>query len=74
MPVRLRRSVTRIAQDIRTDRASIFLTARLAVLYRYTREADLIVGVSRDGRSAVGMEDSIGPFEDLLVLRNETSR
>ncbi|HZI86285.1 MAG TPA: amino acid adenylation domain-containing protein, partial [Pyrinomonadaceae bacterium] len=60
----------------RRENVTLFMTLFTAftiLLYRYTRQKDVLVGVPVSGRDRVEMEELIGVFVNTLVLRTEVS-
>jgi amino acid adenylation domain-containing protein len=58
----------------RQERATLFMTLLAAfkvVLWRYTGQTDLVVGVPVAGRTRVELEDALGCFTNTLVLRTD---
>ncbi len=58
----------------RQERATLFMTLLAAfkvLLWRYTGQADLVVGVPVAGRTRVEFEDALGCFTNTLVLRTD---
>ncbi len=61
------------ARRLRVTRASLLLGAYLLVLQRNTGADDLIVGVPTSGRYHEELEELVGLFSDLAVLRFDLS-
>jgi len=53
---------------------ALLLTVFQIVLYQYSGKADVIVGTPVAGRNSVELEDVIGLFANLLVIRTNLSR
>jgi aspartate racemase len=51
----------------------VLLTAFQALLYRYTQQDDLVVGLPVSGRDQPGAERAVGPLVNLLPLRTDLS-
>lgn len=57
----------------RTSRASLFMTLATLVkilLYRYTRQEDIVIGTPTAGRNHLDLHNQIGFYVNTLVLRN----
>jgi len=61
-----------LAENENVPLSDIFLTAFQILLYRYTRQADILTGVVAD-RRPVGYENMVGCFADQIVLRSDFS-
>src|SRR5204863_9371769 len=60
----------------RAEGATLFMTLLAAyevLLYRYSGQEDVIVGVPVDDRSRQELEQLIGPFVNSIVLRSDVS-
>ena len=71
LPDRLARRLRDLA---RAENASLFMTLLAAfnvLLYRYTMQSDLVVGVPTAGREQAGTERLIGVFINMLAIRTE---
>ena len=69
-------AAARLVELGRRQGAPLFMTALagfLALLHRYTGQADLLVGTPTAGRNRVELEGLIGFFVNTLVLRNDAS-
>jgi hypothetical protein len=63
-----------LQQFARTRNASLFmvlLTGVEALLYRYTKQEDIVVGTVSSGRVSVDLENQIGCFLNTLALRTK---
>lgn len=49
------------------------LAGILILLHRYTGEVDIAVGTEVIGREGVGLDNLVGPFSNMLVMRGELS-
>jgi aspartate racemase len=69
-------TVQRLRQLSRQDRVTLFmvlLAAFKTLLYRYTRQEDILVGSPVAGRNRMETENNIGFFVNTLVLRTDFS-
>ena len=69
-------SAAALAAFGRQERATLFMSLLAAfkvLLWRYTGQTDLVVGVPVAGRTRVEFEDALGCFTNTLVLRTELS-
>lgn len=66
-----------LAEFGRTQRATVFmvmLTVFKALLHSYSGSEDILVGVPIAGRNRIELEELIGCFVNMLVLRTDLSR
>jgi amino acid adenylation domain-containing protein len=69
LPVELLESLQSLARKQRVTLFMTLLAAFVAVLHRYTRERDLVVGTAISGRNRPELEPLIGLFLNNLALR-----
>src|SRR5437660_8947811 len=73
IPRELMTGVSTLATRQNSTVFMLLLAAFKVLLYRYSRQSDLLVGVPVAGRSQVEIEGVIGFFVDTLVLRDDLS-
>ncbi|HEX5222016.1 MAG TPA: condensation domain-containing protein, partial [Verrucomicrobiae bacterium] len=73
LDVKLGSSLTTLARSEDVSLFMVLLAAFEALLFRYTRQEDLIVGTPVAGRNQVETENLIGCFVNTLALRNRLS-
>jgi len=73
IPRELMTSVSALATSQQSTVFMLLLAAFKVLLYRYSGQADVLVGVPVAGRSQVEIEELIGFFVDTLVLRDDLS-
>ncbi|TRX72851.1 non-ribosomal peptide synthetase [Pseudomonas mangiferae] len=71
LPLPLARALRRLAQAEHTTLFTVLLAAFQALLYRYTGQLDIRVGVPTANRNRLETEGLIGLFVNTLVLRAE---
>lgn len=69
IPETLTEELNKLAQREGMPLFSVLLAAVDTLLFRYTRQEDIVVGTSVPGRSRDEWKQSIGPFENTLALR-----
>lgn len=69
----VREAVEELAERTGTTSFMVLLAAFKGLLYRYTRERDLVVGTPVVGREQPELEGLVGPFLNTLVLRTRLS-
>jgi hypothetical protein len=69
LPDALSRSLADVARDRGVTMFSLMLASCGALLHRYTGAEDLCIGTSVAGREARELEDIVGFFANLIVLR-----
>ena len=57
-----------------TTEVTVLLAAFIALLYRYTEERDIPVGLPVAGRNRVELEELVGFFVNTLIIRTKLSR
>ncbi|WP_225408514.1 non-ribosomal peptide synthetase [Stigmatella hybrida] len=73
VPAALAAEVKALGRSENTTAFAILLTAFLAVLHRFSGEAELVVGTPVSGRLHPGLEQVLGPFINTLALRTDVS-
>ena len=73
IPRELMTGVSTLATRQNSTVFMLLLAAFKVLLYRYSRQSDVLVGVPVAGRSQVEIEGVIGFFVDTLVLRDDLS-
>jgi amino acid adenylation domain-containing protein len=73
LPERLREGLTALARAEQVTLLTVLLAAFQTVLYRYTSQADLVLGSVFSGRTRSEIEPLIGFFSNSLVLRTDMS-
>ncbi|RMH08750.1 MAG: amino acid adenylation domain-containing protein [Nitrospirae bacterium] len=73
LPAHLMEQVTALSQRAGVTLFMLMLAAFNVLLYRYTRQADLLVGVPIANRRWLETEQLIGTFVNTLVLRTDLS-
>jgi amino acid adenylation domain-containing protein len=73
LPMELLQDVRRLGASQRIYPFTLFLAAFKALLYRYTQQEDLLVGVPVAGRPRVEFEDVVGYFVNVLCLRSHVA-
>jgi amino acid adenylation domain-containing protein/non-ribosomal peptide synthase protein (TIGR01720 family) len=73
LPQHLAESLKRLGNHESATLFMILLAAFKTLLFRYTRQADIIVGMPIAGRNRAGVENLIGFFINTLVLRTDLS-
>src|SRR5204863_8612147 len=53
--------------------STTLLAGFLALLHRYSRQDDIVIGIPISARSRAGYENRIGPFGNMLALRVDAS-
>ncbi|MFD6156425.1 condensation domain-containing protein [Nocardia sp. NPDC060256] len=69
LPGELTTAMTKLARDCGATLNAVALAGFSAALHQLTGQADLLLGVPSAGRSRVELEQLIGPFANMLVLR-----
>ncbi|MGH3201148.1 MAG: amino acid adenylation domain-containing protein [Streptosporangiaceae bacterium] len=73
IPAGLTQQVRRLAREERVTLFTMLLTAYQVLLFRYTGQSDICIGVPVAGRDDVDTEPLIGYFSRTLVLRGDLS-
>ena len=73
LPARVRTRVQRLAQAEGVTANTVMTAAFLAFLHRYTGQDDLVIGSPTANRGQVEVEDLIGCFVNLMVIRGDLS-
>ena len=73
LPAGLVQAVTALAQRERASLFMVLLAAFKTLLWRYTGQADLVIGVPSAGRTRVEQENLVGCFANALILRTDLS-
>lgn len=71
LSLELSQALKKLSQDTNTTPFMLLLTAFKALLYRYTRQTDIVVGVPIAGRNQKETEELIGFFVNTLALRSD---
>jgi amino acid adenylation domain-containing protein len=71
LPVGLVDALTALARRERASLFMVLLAAFKALLWRYTGQTDLVVGVPTAGRTRVELESLIGCLANALILRTD---
>ncbi len=71
LPARLVDALTALARRERASLFMVLLAAFKSLLWRYTGQTDLVVGVPTAGRARVELESLIGCLANALVLRTD---
>jgi amino acid adenylation domain-containing protein len=71
LPDAQRAGLTKLSRDLELTPSTLFLALFKVLLYRYTHQTDLIVGVPTMGRDQRCFEDVIGYFVNLMPLRSK---
>ncbi|MDQ3174281.1 MAG: amino acid adenylation domain-containing protein, partial [Acidobacteriota bacterium] len=66
----LTRRITALGQEEGSNTFAVVLAAFKALLYRYARQDEIVVGTSEPCRVQPETEDVVGPFANLVVLRS----
>jgi acyl carrier protein len=69
LPRQLRAGVTELARRLRTTPFVVLLVAFKLLLFRYTGQPDLVVGVPVAARTRPDLESVVGTFTNLLPVR-----
>jgi non-ribosomal peptide synthetase component F/UDP:flavonoid glycosyltransferase YjiC (YdhE family)/glycosyltransferase involved in cell wall biosynthesis len=69
IPPALARRLRDFASSAGASLFSVLLAAAKVLLYRYTMQPDLVVGVPTAGRNRVETEPVVGPFLNMLAVR-----
>ena len=69
----LTQKLTQLSKESGTTLFTTMLSALFVLLYRYSRESDLIVGTVTSNRSRVEIEPLIGMFANTVVIRYQCS-
>lgn len=72
-PAEIRQSVERFAAARHTTVFATVLAAFAALLHRYTRDEDLLIGAPASGRGSIEAEELVGFFVNTLALRLKPS-
>jgi spermidine synthase/acyl carrier protein len=64
----------RIGREEGTTLFMIFLTLVNVLLYRYTRQTDIILGVTAAGREHEDLKNQIGFYVNMLAMRNQLKK
>jgi amino acid adenylation domain-containing protein/non-ribosomal peptide synthase protein (TIGR01720 family) len=70
----LARRIEELCVQERSDPFTVVLAAFKALLHRYARQDEIIVGTSAPCRNQPGTENLVGPLANLLVLRSSLDR
>jgi hypothetical protein len=73
LPRALGRGLKALSQRENVTLYMTMLTAFKTLLHRYSGQTDIVVGTPSAGRNQVGLEDLIGFFVNMLVLRTDLS-
>ncbi len=73
LPAGLVQAVTAFAQRERASPFMVLLAGFKTLLWRYTGQADLVIGVPSAGRTRVEQESLVGCFANALILRTDLS-
>ena len=66
----LARRIKQLSRQENTSELAVLLAGFKLLLHRYARQDEIVVGVSEPGRDRSGLEQAVGPFANLLVLRS----
>src|SRR5262249_8922672 len=66
----LARQIAELGRDENSDSFTVLLAAFKALLHRYARQQEIVVGTSAPCRNLPGTEDIVGPLANLLTLRS----
>ncbi len=69
----LARRIEELGSEEHSNAFAIILAAFQALLHRYARQDEIVVGTSVSCRNQPGTENVVGPFANLLVLRGNTA-
>ncbi|WDV47158.1 amino acid adenylation domain-containing protein [Clostridiaceae bacterium M8S5] len=69
--IKLAEDITRLAKRENVTLYMILLTAYNTLLYRYTNNEDIVVGMPIAGRSHADLKSVVGMFVNTLALRNQ---
>ncbi|HEX8186394.1 MAG TPA: condensation domain-containing protein, partial [Blastocatellia bacterium] len=67
---KLSKQITVFCRQNGASEFAALLACFLTLLYRYTQQNEVAVGISDSGRNQKGTENVVGPFANFLVLRN----
>jgi amino acid adenylation domain-containing protein len=67
----LTQKVRELAQNSRVNLATLFLGVFKALLYRYSGQADILIGVPTVGRPERRFEETLGYFINMAVIRSQ---
>ncbi len=57
-------------QQNKTDKGLVLLAAFKVLLFKYSHQGEILVGMSEENRNQPGLEHIVGPIANLLVLRS----
>lgn len=73
IPVEVAEKLRRIARESKASLFMVLLAAWQVLLYRYSGQADILIGTAIANRNRLQLEKLIGFFVNMLVLRTELS-
>jgi amino acid adenylation domain-containing protein len=73
MPAEVLEAIKALAAGQRVSNYAVLLSGLTAVMSRYTGETDVVVGTAGAGRNRPELEDMVGFFVNMLVLRTDHS-
>jgi len=73
LPAGLYEQLQRLSRQRGVTLYMVLLAAFNTLLYRYTKQDDIIVGTAVAGRNYAGVEELIGVFINMLVMRTDLS-
>jgi amino acid adenylation domain-containing protein len=73
LPAPLKSALEQLSKDEGVTPFMTLLAGYKALLFRYTQQEDLVVGVPVSGRSTPQTQELIGPFVNTLALRTDLS-
>jgi len=68
---KLSQDITQLARELATTPYNLLLAAFKVLLYRYSKQTDILVGSPFSNRDKVALEQLIGFFNETLVLRTQ---
>ncbi|HEY0606305.1 MAG TPA: amino acid adenylation domain-containing protein, partial [Herpetosiphonaceae bacterium] len=73
LPGSLLRRMQAVAQEENWSDFALLLAGFKALLHRYARQSEIVVGTTVDARKQLGLEQTVGPIANLVVLRSQVS-
>ncbi|HEY0738135.1 MAG TPA: condensation domain-containing protein, partial [Herpetosiphonaceae bacterium] len=73
LPGDLLHRVRALSQEESWSEFALLLAGFKALLHRYARQSEIVVGTTVDARAQLGLEQTVGPIANLVVLRSQVS-